>query len=75
MTTRVQRAGMYGLVRGLGFPADSDTKSRLIKSAQRAANRGDWDALIQMGLAYLAGSVVGGSVRRSYQTRGRSQDW
>jgi hypothetical protein len=66
MTNRVQAAGVYGLVNGLGYRGDRDVKSRLIRSAQRAAGRGDWDTIVQMGLAYLLGSALGSSVRQRW---------
>jgi len=65
MATRAEAAAIYGIVNGLGYRGDPDVKSRLIQSAHRAVNRGDWDALVGMGLAYLFGAALGSSFRQS----------
>ncbi len=63
MTTRVENAGIYGFVNGLGYRGDPATRRRLVQSAQRAANRGDWGDVLGMGAAYLIGSALGASLR------------
>lgn len=75
MSTRVEQAGIYGFVNGLGYSGDAETKSRLIKTARRAANRGDWDLLFTMGLAYVLGSAVGSSFRGQPQRASASAVW
>lgn len=59
MKTRNRQAGIYGFVNGLGYRGDPATKRRLIRRAQRAADRGDWETLLEMGLTYVAGVALG----------------
>jgi hypothetical protein len=75
MTKKAERAAIYGLVNGLGYAGDPETKSRLVQSAQRAANRGDWGSLIEMGAAYLVGAAVGSSLRNPRQAPTSPQKW
>jgi hypothetical protein len=62
MPSSIEDAGIYGFVNGLGYHGDPTTKNRLIQRAQRAANRGDWEIVLEMGLAYLLGAGIGGFV-------------
>lgn len=75
MATRVQAAGIYGFVNGLGYPGDRSEAKRLIHSAQRAVQRGNWDLVLEMGLAYLFGATVGSSIRTAAQAHTEAARW
>lgn len=62
MKTRNRQAGIYGFVNGLGYRGDPATKQKLIRRTQRAADCGDWETILEMGLAYLVGAGVGAYV-------------
>lgn len=63
MAKRTEEAAVYGLVNGLGAHGNPTTKRRIIRSAQRAASRGDWDKLVELGVSYLIGAYIGGTIR------------
>ncbi len=60
-----EQTGVYGLVNGLGYAGDPAERARIIRSAQRAADRGDWEHLLGMGAAYLLGVAIGSAVRQA----------
>lgn len=75
MTTRLEQAGIYGFVNGLGYRGDRATKQALIRSAQRAANRGDWDRVVKLGLAYIFGTAAGSYVRGASRSTNEPAGW
>jgi hypothetical protein len=75
MNSTQAEIGVYGFVNGLGFRGDQETKARLLRSAQRAANRGDFDTLLGMGVAYIIGAALGSSVRPANPSQGAPVRW
>jgi hypothetical protein len=71
MTTMVERAGVYGLVNGLGVHGTSREKERILASASRAANRGEWARVLELAASYGLGVYVGSLIREATRPR----DW
>lgn len=60
--TEIQVAA-YGFVNGLGLSGDPEVKARLVKRARAVADRGDWEGLVRLAVAYGAGMTFGSRVR------------
>ncbi|MFI5418226.1 MAG: hypothetical protein ACHQ2Y_04940 [Candidatus Lutacidiplasmatales archaeon] len=63
MTSTAEQMAAYGAVNGLGFHGDSRTKAKLVRSMERAIERGDWDRVVELAFSYGAGSLVGSLLR------------
>ena len=53
----------YGAINGLGLRGDPKVKAKLIRSVERAIERGDWGRVLELTIAYGAGSAVGSLAR------------
>lgn len=71
MTKAEEEIGAYGLVNGLGLHGDREIKTKLIRRVARAANRGDWETVLNYVVAYGLGRSIGSWARArlaSYQS-------
>lgn len=74
MTSTAERIAAYGALNGLGFHGDPEVKAKLLRSVGRAIDRGDWDRVLKLTLAYGAGNAVGSAFRPTVQKLSEQTD-
>lgn len=65
MRKTTEEIGAYGVMNGLGFRGDQVEKAKLVRRAQRAAERGDYGLLLEYLAAYGAGTWAGARLLRA----------
>jgi len=58
-----EEIGLYGLVNGLGLHGPPKEKAKLIGKIRRAAQRGDWERVLRLAVAYGIGASLGAALR------------